>query len=212
MISGFITYIEVVLLPLGSWGVFVATLIEQLIAPIPSAFVQLGGGFFLVDTEIFMTALWKVIIFVSIPSAFAVGIGSLVVYYLAYFAGKLLVDKWGKFLQVKWHDIELLQQRFHYSNRDDLILLLLRSLPAVPTVAVDIFCGVVRYHIGRYVVITFVGTFIRATIFGLVGWRVGNLYIKYAEYVASAEKYLLVAVIIAIIMFVVIRARKSKFL
>jgi len=210
MIEGVVAYLENVLLPLGAWGVFSATIIEQVIAPIPSAWVQLGGGFFLINTENFWLALWKIILVVSIPSAIAVTTASFFIYYLSYFVGKPLVDRFGKFLGIKWHDIELLQQKFSGSRKDDLLLFFLRTLPAVPTVAVDIFCGVVRYPIKTYLLITLFGTLIRATIFGLIGWRVGSLYFAYAEYISRVEKYLLLGVVIAAIVFVVVRTKKIK--
>jgi len=212
VIASFIAYTENVLLPLGAWGVFIATLIEQIIAPIPSAFVQLGAGFFLIEAESFFTALWKVIILVSIPSALAIGLGSLLVYGIAYFVGKPLVERFGKFFQVKWQDVEALSEKFNTSRRDDWLLLIPRSLPAMPTVAVDIFCGIVRYRLGKYIIITFVGSFIRATIFGLVGWSVGDLYVKYAEQIASVEKYLLAGVVISVVVFIIFRTKRSKHL
>lgn len=210
MIQGFVTYIETVLLPLGAWGVFLATLIEQVIAPIPSAFVQLGGGFFLVNTDSFWTAFPRILLVVSLPSATAVVIGSVLVYYLAYFIGKPFIDRWGRFLKVSWDDVVMLQEKFKDSKKDDLMLFIFRSVPAVPTVAVDILCGTVRYHLGKYVVITFVGTFIRATIFGIIGWRVGNVYVEYAEYIARVEKYLVIALVLALVVFVVLRTRSKK--
>lgn len=212
MISNFITYTENVLLPLGAFGVFIATLIEQIIVPIPSSFVQLGGGFFLVEAESFFTALWKVIILVSIPSAFAIGIGSLLVYYISYVVGKPFVKRFGVFFQVKWQDIENLGEKFNASRKDDWLLLALRSLPVMPTVAVDIFCGIVRYNVVKYIGITFVGSFIRATIFGLVGWSVGDLYVKYAEQIASIEKYLLAGIVISLVVFIIVRTKRPKHL
>lgn len=208
MIESFLGYIETVLLPLGAWGVFFATLLEQIIAPIPSAFVQLGGGFFLIEAESFLGALGPVSLLVSLPSALAVGLGSLVVYYVAYFIGKPFVSRFGKFLGVSWGQVESLQERFEHSRKDDVLLLALRSLPAVPTVAVDIFCGVIRYPVLKYVIITLIGTFIRATAFGLIGWKVGDVYLQYAERISQFEKYVLLAILVIVVLFIVKKLKK----
>lgn len=210
MIHSLVVYIETTLLPLGAWGVFLATLIEQIIAPIPSAFVQLGGGFFLVHTESFTSAFLQVLMLVSLPSAVAVCIGATLVYYVAFFLGKPFVDRAGRFLGTSWSDVERLQEKFSSSRKDDLLLLLLRSIPAVPTVAIDIFCGTIRYPIMTYIGITFVGTFIRATIFGLIGWWAGDVYVQYASYIASAEKYVLVVAGILLVAFLVFKKRNKK--
>ena len=82
----------------------------------------------------------------------------------------------------------------------------------MPTVAVDIFCGIVRYNVVKYIGITFVGSFIRATIFGLVGWSVGDLYVKYAEQIASIEKYLLAGIVISLVVFIIVRTKRPKHL
>lgn len=205
MINSFVTYIENVLLPLGAWGVFIATLIEQIIAPIPSAFVQLGAGFFLVESPSFSVAILKVLTIVAIPSTLAVGIGSVIVYYIAYFVGKPFVSKFGWYLGVTWDDVERVQKRMNNSKKDDWIIFTLRALPAVPTVVVDLFCGTVRYHIGRYIFLTLVGTYVRATIFGIAGWYAGELYIKYADIISSIEKYLLLGMVVAVFIFVYIK-------
>ncbi|MCI5108710.1 MAG: VTT domain-containing protein [Candidatus Pacebacteria bacterium] len=210
MINSFITYIENVLLPLGAWGVFLATLIEQIIAPIPSAFVQLGSGFFLVKTESFLEALWKVATIVAVPSAIAVGIGSVVVYYIAYFIGKPFVDKFGSFLGVSWQEVLKIQSNMNSSRKDDWVVFFLRAMPAVPTIAVDLFCGMVRYSISRYIFLTLTGTYVRAVIFGMVGWSVGELYIRYSEFIAHIEKYILFGAVLAVIIFVFVKRYNNK--
>ena len=45
MIAETIVLIEKTLLPLGAFGIFVASLLEEVVAPIPSALVQLSAGF-----------------------------------------------------------------------------------------------------------------------------------------------------------------------
>ena len=44
MIESSITYIQEIIATYGAWGVFVATLIEEVVAPIPSALVPLAAG------------------------------------------------------------------------------------------------------------------------------------------------------------------------
>ncbi|HYD91861.1 MAG TPA: hypothetical protein VEA37_10290, partial [Flavobacterium sp.] len=43
--------------------------------------------------------------------------------------------------------------------------------------------------------ITFFGTMVRAFIIGWVGWKVGTLYISYAQYIAAFEKTGLIAIV-----------------
>ncbi len=212
MIQSFIIFFENILIPLGGWGVFGATLIEQIIAPIPSAVVQLSAGFFLINTEYLGKAFFDILATIAIPSAVAVGIGSFLVYWIAYYLGKKFVDVWGGWLGVNWESVEKLHEKFNHSGRDNWILFVLRALPAVPTVAVDIFCGIVRFDLKRYIIITFFGTLVRAFLFGVIGWQVGSVYVRYANIISRIEGYVLVGLVVvtAVVLFSLWYKKKHK--
>tara|TARA_B100001540_G_C15681610_1_gene585073 strand:+ start:24 stop:662 length:639 start_codon:yes stop_codon:yes gene_type:complete len=203
VIDSFIVFIEKTLIPFGPWGVFVATILEQIIAPIPSAIVQLAGGFFLIEA----TSLWdmgvQVFFLVALPSAVAVCLGALLIYALSFYFGKKFVEKWGWWFGVSWDNIEKIQQHFNHSRRDIGLLFVLRTLPVVPTVAVDVFCGIIRFRIRTYIIITFFGTLIRAFIFGVIGWKVGSLYHYYADVISRIEQYVLLAIGVIVLALII---------
>jgi hypothetical protein len=47
MLELFIHWIESIVIPYGGWGIFAASIVEEVIVPVPSTLVQMGGGFIL---------------------------------------------------------------------------------------------------------------------------------------------------------------------
>ncbi|MEK9201703.1 MAG: VTT domain-containing protein, partial [Patescibacteria group bacterium] len=203
MIVSVITFMQTYLLPLGGWGVFFATIIEEVIAPIPSALVVLTAGFLLPihgswSVE-FFSSLFSIVI---IPSALGVAIGSLAVYGLAYVSGKPAIEKWGKWLGVSWQDIEKAQEKLKNTRKDEITILILRAIPIIPSVVISAFCGVTRMALWSYLTVSFIGAAIRAFILGLIGSKVGELYFVYAGYFEHFEKTVLAGIALLVVVFI----------
>src|SRR3989344_383252 len=96
MIEGLIHFLQVNVLPWGALGVFVASVIEEVVAPIPSALIMTMSGFLLVSGPVATSSMGALIFKVAIPAALGVTIGSYVIYFAARFGGRFLIEKWGK--------------------------------------------------------------------------------------------------------------------
>jgi len=97
MIEYLVHFLQVYILPWGALGVFVASVIEEVIAPIPSALVMTMSGFLFVAGPISWNVVYSLIFKVAIPAALGVTLGSYVIYFAARFGGKFVIDKWGKY-------------------------------------------------------------------------------------------------------------------
>lgn len=202
MISSFIDAIQTFLIPLGWIGVFVAAIIEEVIAPIPSAFITMGSGFVLMDKlPITAANLLKLFLIISVPAASGMAVGSLFVYGIAYVGGKPVLKKWGKWLGLSWEDLDKAEQKLRSHHTDELMIFFIRTIPIIPSVAISAFCGLLRVKLHDYIIFTFLGSLIRASILGFVGWRLGNLYIHYAEKIDEWENVVLwvLAIIVALL-------------
>ncbi len=189
MLDALISYIEPIIIAYGPLGVFLATLLEEIIAPIPSPLVPLAAGFFLLPAESgFLYVLWHTLFLIALPVACGITLGSLAVYGLGYWGGKPAIEKSKRWLGLGWADLEKAEERLTRGQGDELALLILRILPIVPGVAISGFCGIVRYSLKTFLVITFVGALVRALVLGVVGWQVGNTYHMYSEAIAGVEK------------------------
>lgn len=211
MLEQLISYIQIIIAKYGVLGIFGATILEEVIAPIPSPLVPLAGGFFLLPaTSTWPQALLLVLLLVAIPVAVGVSLGSSFVYLLGYFGGKPVVEKWGKWLGTSWADIEKAEQKLANHKSDELVLYSLRLLPVAPGVALSAFCGIIRYRFIVFLLTTFLGSMTRAALLGLIGWQVGDLYYTYAEILASLEDYLFFGLILVILLFGALYWRKRR--
>lgn len=210
MIGSLINFIHEVILPYGSVGVFVASLLEEVIAPIPSAAVQLATGFFFLNGGIDGVWLYNLIFIILIPVALGVALGSLVVYGLAYALGKPALIRWGKYFGVSWEDVERLDTWFESSIADELALFIVRTIPVIPSVAVSAAYGLVRFNIVKFLVISFMGTLVRATILAVIGWQVGSVYLHYAEIIEKFESFVLILFVVVMVLFILYRYMKKK--
>jgi len=211
MIEHLVVFLQTAILPWGALGVFVASVIEEVLAPIPSAVIMALSGFLFVAGPVSVKTILALIFKVAIPAALGVTIGSYVVYFIARLGGKLVIDKWGKYVGLHWTDIEKLQNKLEGTKKDELIIAGARVLPFIPSVAVSAFCGILEMNVVKYFFITFVGVFFRGILLGILGWQVGNVYEKYTSTISSIENVVMISTILAIGIFIVVKYRgRSK--
>lgn len=201
MFESVFAFLQANVLPLGFFGVFLASVVEEIIAPIPSALVMMAAGFLFVQGEFSLLNIWKLIYFVGLPAGVGVAIGSLPIYAVAYYGGKPLLERWGKYIGLYWSDVEKLKSKFEASKRDEAAIIGARVLPVVPSVAISAFCGFMRMRLWKYFVLTFFGMFLRGLVMGAIGWQVGNVYTRYADAIAKFEDYVLIGLVAAATLF-----------
>lgn len=215
MINSFITYIELIVTQHGMLGIFFATLLEQVIAPIPSPLIPMMAGFFLLPESIYLLdVLWQSMFMIALPVSLGTIIGVLIFYFLAYWGGKPAIEKTQRLIGYSWEDVEKIKKRFDKSGSDELTIFILWSLPvSVPSIVIAIFCGIIRYPVFRLIFLTIGGVFIRTIILSLVGWQAGEFYYLNVKQIALIENYLLIGFIVLIItglIFLFYKKRKNK--
>lgn len=183
----------------GVIGVFFLSLIEEIAAPVPSSFVLMAAGFFLIPHElplgeIIIPAILKVIL----PATAGLTLGSLFVYSVGYLAGKPAIGRWGKWFGITWQQLEAAEARFTSGRADEFVIFGLRAVPVTPNFLISAICGVVRYPIKEFIVLTFLGGMTRALLMGFLGWSVGAAYVEYAAELGKVSN-LIAAVSIALV-------------
>lgn len=210
MIESLINFIQTYLVPLGGLGVFAASVLEEVLAPIPSAVVTFTSGFLLVSGPINLGSLITLLLKVAIPASLGVTLGSLFAYAVAFYAGKPVLDRWGKWFGLSWNDILKLQQKFSKSSFDELSLFAVRAVPIIPSIVISAFCGLVRFPLRSYILYSFAGLLVRTAVLGFAGWQVGKLYFQYAKTVALFENFIFGAIVIFILLLIFWRVFRSK--
>ncbi|MCC7554109.1 MAG: VTT domain-containing protein [Methanobacteriaceae archaeon] len=194
----------------GSFGVFFGCIIEEIIAPIPSTIVILGSSIFILEGKtISLLSFTKLVLEISLPAALGMTLGSLLIYCLCYYLGKEFIVRWGKYFTISWEEIEKTQNKIEDEKRD-LFLLVARAIPVIPSVVISAFCGVIRYDIKKYIIITFIGGFIRVTILGFLGWQFGNIYEQISGEISFIENIILILIVIFVVIWFIKRKKDKK--
>ncbi len=209
MIQSFITFIEQVVIPYGALGVFFAEVIEEIIVPIPSALVLFTAGFVLLKGTVSFELLRNLIFVIAIPGALGLTLGSTFVYYLSYYGGKPFIIKYGSYLGISWQEILDFDEKMNKSVYDEYVFVLARTIPIVPSSLIAVFAGVTRMPIKKYLILTFIGSIIKAATYAYVGYRVGELYQVYAEKIGQYEDMGLTLIIFVMATFFSYRIYKK---
>lgn len=136
---------------------------NELIAVFPYVVLLAGQLFFLHDS-LTLAMLAKLLVFVAVPVGIGGTLGVLPVYFLAYYGGKPLIDKYHKFFRFKWEDVERVNRYFRGHWHDEVIFLILRTVPVLPSFPLTIAAGVFRMRLMPYLVLTAVGMIVRMMI------------------------------------------------
>ncbi|MFZ2253122.1 MAG: VTT domain-containing protein [Minisyncoccia bacterium] len=185
------TYLETVLLsfmkilPLEGF-VFVASVIEEIIAPIPSPTVMMLSG----SLAQFQGRTLYLLIPLALIGACGKTLGALVVYFLADRFEDVLMRRFGHFFNVSHEDVEAFGKKLGKGSRDYALLTLFRALPFVPSVLVSVGCGVLKVPLPIFITSTFLGTIFRDGFYlyaGFVGTKVLEEFIATSTHV---EQYI----------------------
>lgn len=199
MFEHLVQYLEPILTTYGALGVFLSSIIEEIIAPIPSTLVVFSASVLLTHGKDTADALWTIIFSIMLPAAVGITIGSLFPYYLARIGEKVAIEKFGKYLGISWETIEKAQAWSKKSSSDQWIVFTARAIPGLPSVAISIMAGLVRMPVLEYMLWSFLGCLIRNFVIGCIGYWGGKQFLFVAELLSQTESKVLV-VIVAILL------------
>ncbi len=156
-------------------ALFVVAMVNELFVLLPYTII-LSGQLLFMEGSLSLHFLITLLVLVAVPVGIGTTIGSLPIYALAFFGGKSAIDKFGKYLKVTWEDVERLQSRFKGSRYDEIFFLVLRSIPLLPSLPVNVVAGIIQMRLESYLGLTIIGTIIKMMImFIFVGLGVETL-------------------------------------
>lgn len=145
ILSGFIV---ATISALGYAGVVLLMAIESACIPLPSEIIMPFSGY-LVYTGRFN--LWGV----GVAGAVGCVLGSIVAYYIGMYGGRPLIEKYGRYILVSRHDLDLADRWF--KKYGEIIVFASRLLPVVRTF-IAFPAGVARMNMSRFIIYTFLGS------------------------------------------------------
>jgi membrane protein DedA with SNARE-associated domain len=168
-----------VIIIFGALGVFLAFIIEEVVVFIPSVLVHIGAGAIILGGQAFtIGGVIKLLLVVALPSALGVTIGSLWIYYIAYYGGIIGLKTYGKYFFVSSKKIEEAREKIANNKNTVRAITILRFLPIFPNTVVTACAGILRLSFKNYFISTMIGIFIRATYLGAIGWFFGKIILS----------------------------------
>lgn len=177
---------------------FFGAFIEEVIAPVPSPVVMtLAGSVAAAQNHAVIFIFW-----LALVGAFGKTLGALLLYFVTDKFEDFFLARFGKFLGVAHTEVENIGKHFSGSKWDDVILLIIRSLPIVPSAPVSIVCGFIKFNFKSFVTWTFFGTVIRNLFFLYFGYLGISNFEAILEGVTNAETYVGIGIVVAIALFI----------
>jgi membrane protein DedA with SNARE-associated domain len=155
ILSGFIV---AVISALGYGGVVLLMAVESACIPLPSEIIMPFAGYLVYAGRF---NLWAV----GLAGAVGCVLGSLVAYWVGSRGGRPLIEKYGKYVLVSKHDLDLADRWF--ARYGEVIVFASRLLPVVRTF-IAFPAGIARMNLTRFVIYTFLGS---------LPWCIGLAYV-----------------------------------
>lgn len=186
---------------LGVVGAGLAIALENLFPPLPSEVILPLAGFTASRGEFDLVA---VIIATTVGSV----VGATILYYIGMLIGRdrlrAIVD-WLPL--VKLQDVDRAEAWFARHGRKAVffgrMIPIFRSLISIPA-------GLERMRIVTFLLLTTAGSLIWNSIFIIAGYRLGERWDEVEKYAGVFQKFVIVAVVIAVVAFIVMRVRRRR--
>jgi len=166
----------------GYFGIFVLMTLESMVAPVPSEGVMPFAGFLVTQGKLNM-------IFVIVASSIGSIFGSLISYYMGAYGGKPLVLKYGKYLLLDKHHLEITERFFEKYGEKTIFFC--RFIPVVRHF-ISIPAGVGKMNLIKFCIYTIVGATMWNAFLAYTGVWLGERW----ELVHKFTKYLDILVVL----------------
>jgi len=160
--------IVAVISALGYSGIVLLMAIESACIPLPSEVIMPFSGY-LVYTGRFN--LWAV----GVAGALGCVLGSLVAYWVGMHGGRRLIERYGRFILISTHDLDLADRWF--ARYGEIIVFASRLLPVVRTF-IAFPAGVARMNLSRFILYTFAGSLPWCLGLAYIGQKLGEEWDK----------------------------------
>ncbi len=165
ILSGFIV---AVISKMGYMGIVLLMAIESACIPLPSEIIMPFAGYLVSRGEM---SLW----WVGVAGTVGCVLGSLVAYWAGMYGGRPFVEKYGKYILLSRHDLDIADRWF--AKYGEAIVFVSRLLPAIRTF-IAFPAGVARMNLTRFVIYTFAGSLPWCLGLAYIGQKLGEQWDK----------------------------------
>lgn len=177
---------------LGYGGVVLLMAIESACIPLPSEIIMPFSGYLVSTGEM---NLWLV----GLAGAVGCVLGSIVAYYAGAWGGRPFIEKYGKYILISHHDLDLADRWFQ--RHGDITIFVGRLLPVIRTF-IAFPAGVARMNLWRFNLYTFVGSYIWSVALAWIGMKLGEHWNTLGVYFHRFDAAIGVILLIAVVWYV----------
>jgi membrane protein DedA with SNARE-associated domain len=179
----------------GYLGVMLAMAIESAMIPLPSELILPFAGFMVSDpTKIEPLTggpwgFWIVVVVATLGNT----LGSLIAYAIGAYGGRPFLERWGRYLLIRPHEIEIADRFFR--DHGAITVFVGRLLPIVRTF-ISFPAGVTRMPLGRFIAYSTAGALPWSIALVFAGTQVGRNWKNIREALQPFDLLIAVAVVL----------------
>jgi membrane protein DedA with SNARE-associated domain len=188
----------------GYVGVFIAMTIESAMIPFPSELILPFAGFLVSDASQVEPItgqpwnFWIVVIVGTIGNT----LGSLIAYALGAYGGRPFLERYGRYLLIRPHEIELAEHFFARWGTQTVFFS--RLLPIVRTF-ISFPAGVARMDLRKFVVYSTAGAFLWSILLVWAGVQLGENWVEIRAMLQPFDLVIAVGVVALVVAFIWLR-------
>ncbi|MEW6295763.1 MAG: DedA family protein [Candidatus Diapherotrites archaeon] len=180
------TFTEIIAMA-GYWGVFLLMLLESTAAPVPSELVMPFAGFLVSAGRM---DLLTVILIASAGSI----IGSLISYWIGRELGKPFIKKYGKYVLLNLHHLELTEKFF--SRHGTKTIFFSRFIPVIRHL-ISIPAGAAKMNLLKFSFYTFLGALGWNSILVFAGIKLKENWVQLTKFTEAVDMIIIIIIIAA---------------
>ena len=189
---------------LGYVGVFLAMTIESAMIPLPSELILPFAGFLVSDPSQLEPitgqpwSFWIVVVVGTIGNT----LGSLVAYALGAYGGRPFLERYGKYVLIRPHEIEIADRFFARWGTQTVFFS--RLLPIVRTF-ISFPAGVARMDLRKFIVYSTAGAFLWSILLVWAGVQLGDNWVEIRAMLQPFDLAIAIGVVVLFVAFVWLR-------
>lgn len=174
---------------LGYAGIAAMMAIESACIPLPSEIIMPFSGYLVTQGRF-------TIMGTAIAGAIGCVVGSIVAYAAGRYGGRQFIWKYGKYILISHHDVELADKWF--TKHGQFVVFFSRLLPVIRTF-ISLPAGIAKMRFVPFVIYTFVGSLPWCYFLSYIGYRLGSnwdtLGVYFHKFDAAIGVFLLIGMI-----------------
>jgi membrane protein DedA with SNARE-associated domain len=183
---------------LGYFGVFLLMALESACLPVPSEVIMPFSGYLVTAGKF---SFWLVVLAGTVGNL----AGSIAAYFVGYYGGRPLIEKYGKYILISVHDLDIAERWFN--KYGSVSIFFSRLLPIVRTFFF-FPAGACKMPFGKFCLYTVLGCLPWSIFLTYVGVELGENWKSIEVYFRKFDWVIIVLVILFIIYWVYKKKKK----